>query len=351
MAEEMFDVLEKKLNKAEPISDKFNVSVKLESGKNLSEAMSEWDAEDDDFSPSYDDLTEWNNQQNELYKKYQDKNSIQNEYDVELEDTEWETQNVFSSDDGALSNKTLEEAANIKETSPNNISTMKDICDGFKYGCYDALKSLQEMGSWMGWKAAELVTGENIEFDPMKDTEGLGFNQGESPEQQTTAGSIAKAAGQGISGYALGGGLFKLAGSAIKVAPGVKAALETFGKNPWGKKLIGMTLEAAKGFVADTISFDSNEDNIMEMLKELDLPTVEAIAKSEDDSFWTKKIKNGVDGTIAGVIIGFIGGSAKLIWRNLPPLAKQAVVPTAFGYGLERAAENDTTENKGDNNE
>lgn len=298
------------------------------------------ESEDDDFSPSSEDLTEWNNQQTELYKEYQDKISLENEYDVELEDIEWETNNTFSSDDGALSNKTLEEAADIKQTSPNNISTMKSICDGFKYGCYEALRSLQEMGSWLGWKAAEIATGENIEFNPMKDTEGFAFNQGESPEPETTSGSIAKEAARGIAGYTLGSGLFKLSGSALNFAPGVKAALETFGKNAWGKKLIDMTLEVAKGFVADTISFDSNEGNVMEMLKELELPTVEEIVKSEDDSFWTKKIKNGVDGILAGIIIGFIGNMAKMIWRSLPSLAKSAIIPTAVGYGLERTGEN-----------
>jgi hypothetical protein len=163
----------------------------------------------------------------------------------------------------------------------------------------------------------------------MKDTEGIGFNQGETPEPETTSGSIAKTVGQAVTGYALGNGIFKMAGGAFKSVPYVEKALTSFGKNKWGKRLISMTIESAKGFVADTISFNSNEGNLMEMLDEMGLPTVESIAKSEDDSFWTKKIKNGVDGIMAGVIIDFIGGTAKMIWKSLPTEAKMAGVVSA----------------------
>ncbi|MBO7712616.1 MAG: hypothetical protein J6S85_03885 [Methanobrevibacter sp.] len=296
---------------------------------------------DDNYIPiTEEDYNEWNNQREEAIDDYENRKSLEEEYDVELPDSQWEQQSRFSSDDGALANKTIEEAANIKQTSPNKVSAMKEVYDGFKYGCYEALRSLQEMGSWLGWKVAETVTGGNIDFDPMKDTEGVGFNQGESPEPETVAGSISKAATQGIAGYVLGSGAMKLAGSAVKSLPAIGKALSVAGKNPWGKRLINMTVDSAKGFISDTIAFNANEGNFMEMLKELGLPTVDVIVKEGDDGFWTKKIKNGVDGILAGAIIGFIGGTAKLIWKTIPAEAKMAAtVSTGAGYGINKLEE------------
>ena len=174
----------------------------------------------------------------------------------------------------------------------------------------------------------------------MKDTEGVGLNQGESPEPQTTAGSIVKAGTQGAVGLALGGGITKAAGAAVKGIPMMGKALSVLGKNAWGKRLITAVVDSAKGFVADTISFNTNEGNFMEMLKAFDLPSVESIAKGEDDEFWTKKVKNGVDGILAGVIIGFIGGTAKLMWKTLPFEAKMAgTAAVGTSYGIEKIEE------------
>ena len=302
----------------------------------------EWqDTTFDDYTDvNEEDYNEWNNQYEEIIDNHENRAALEREYGEQLPDTEWETQSRFAPDDGGLANKTIDEAANIKEASPNEISAMKEIYDGFKYGCYETLRSLQEIGAWGGWKVAELVAGEDIEFDPMKDTEGVGLNQGESPEPQTTAGSIVKAGTQGAVGLALGGGITKAAGAAVKGIPMIGKALSVLGKNAWGKRLITTVVDSAKGFVADTISFNTNEGNFMEMLKAFDLPSVESIAKGEEDEFWTRKVKNGVDGILAGVIIGFIGGTAKLMWKTLPFEAKMAgTAAVGTSYGIEKIEE------------
>lgn len=305
----------------------FNVSVSFPDMEEIEEyENSQIQASSREVYPTDEDLDEYINQQDMNFEEYEDRKSLEEKYDVEIEDTDWESQNKFSADDGALANKTLEEAANIKQTSPNNISMAKECYEGFKFGCYEALRALQEIGAWGGAKVAEMITGEEIDFDPSKDTKGFGFNQGESPEPESTAGSIAKAVGQIATGYALGGGLMKMAGGALKSVPYMEKALTVCGKNKWGKRLISMTIDAAKGFVADTLSMSANDENFMEMLNEMGLPTVESIVKNEDDSFWTKKIKNGVDGILAGVIIGFIGGTAKRIWNMIPQGARIAGV-------------------------
>lgn len=322
-----FKELERNLNKSPETAGKWRVTVRF---PNL---------EEQEKQEEY--LDEWYNDNEQFINDYEDRKSLEDEFDIQMDDSKWESQVSFSNDDGALSNMTLEEAADIKDTSPNNICEAKTIYDEFKDGCYEALRSLQEMGAWGGWKVAEMVSGSDIKFDPMKDTVGYGFNQGQTSESETTGGGIAKVAGQAITGLVLGHGITKLAGGAIKSIPIMADALKAFGKNAWGEKLITLTVDAAKGFVSDTISFNANEQNLMDMLKEMGLPTVESIAKNEDNSFWTKKVKNGVDGIMAGVIISFIGGMAKLTWKALPIEAKMA---GAVSGGVDYAAKKLTEE-------
>jgi len=244
------------------------------------------------------------------------------QFGVDLEDSEWSSKSTFANNTGSLSGKSIEMVADLKEMSPNNVSVMKDMLEGFAAGCYEALRSLQEIGAWGGGKIAEMVAGKPIDFDPMKDTEGFGFNQGQSPEMKTSWGNAAKITGQVSTGLLLGGAAAK----ATKLG-----GLAKYAKTGWGAKAINALTAAANGFMVDTISFNSNEENLADVLKSLGLPTIEMIAKSEDDSFWTRKIKNGVDGIMAGVLIDFIGKSAKMIYKATPKIIKAGVIAGAVG--------------------
>ena len=252
---------------------------------------------------------------------------------IKLEDTQWAEQMTFAEDAGQLAYKNVNDVADAKETSPNTVLQIKDIGEGLMAGVYEALRATQEMGAWIGGKIAEIQTGGNINFDPDKDTQGWGFNQGRYPDQQTTAGNLARTASQvsvGLGETALLGG--------FKAAKG----LAGLAKNNFGRKLIQSVMNAATGLMTDTMSFSANEDNLAEVLKQLGLPTMEQIVKSEDDSFWTKKIKNGVDGILSGILIDFISKSAKMFVKYVPPEAVQAAGQAALlGYGAKQLFENE----------
>lgn len=280
----------------------------------LDETFSEINSENNSYDS--ESLDTYFNEQSNYFKENNQREMIGIRNNIQLEDSSWTEHNVCSENCGSLAGKTITDVANAKNTSPNNISTITDIGEGFVYGCYEALRALQEIGAWGGYKLAEAVAGEKIDFDPVKDTEGFGFNQGRSPDQKTVAGSLVKSGTQ----LAIGAGETMVAGSVMGAGK-----LASFAKNIFGKKVVSSIGSAATGMLSDTMSFSANEENLADVLKKLGLPTIEQIAKSEDDSFWTKKIKNSVDGLAAGIFIDFISKSAKMFYKALPKYAKPAV--------------------------
>ena len=272
-------------------------------------------------------LSQYFNQQENDFVEFRQREQAEIDNGIKLEDYSWTEKTTFG-DAGQLSGKNIMDVADSKDTSPNAILDLKDIGEGLMAGCYEALRATQELGAWAGGKFAEMQVGKEIDFDPTKDTEGFGFNQGRYPDQKTTVGNLARSgmqAGIGFAETALLGG-----------AKATKGLL-SLAKNGFGRKVIQSVMSAATGMMTDTMAFSANEDNLADVLKQLGLPTIETIAKSEDDSFWTKKIKNGVDGILAGILIDFISKSAKMFIKHVPPKAVQAAGHGALlSYGVKQ---------------
>lgn len=275
-----------------------------EFGEKYGKMAGHW--EDDNFIPPVSD--------EELYNKY--KNDEQNEYSILAQKESLEKKFGITIDDyydndldrtittssGNLSGKTIEDIADAKDMPTTFVEDLCDISYGFFSGVYEGLRAVQELGAAAGAKIAELQTGKKIDFDPDKDTRGIGFNQGEAPDTVTKLGGLAKGVGQ------VGVGL--MGSSAVGATK-----LAALAKTAYGSKAVSLLANAFVGFTVDTMSFSANEANFADVLKALGLPTIESLAKNPDDTFWQKKLKNGLDGVAAGVVIDGITKAAKMFYN------------------------------------
>lgn len=289
--------------------------------------------EGDEFIPPIDVAEAYNKSQNEKDEEYDllsQKESLERMYGVSIDMPISDTTDIITSDSGIFNGKTIEEVADGKQTSPVNVEAMIEIMEDFSYGCYEFFRSLQEIGAWGGAKVAEVVAGKPIDFDPDKDMQGIMFNQGESPEPKSTAGSIAKVAGQFAPAIATAGLASNMTGIKNIVA---------LGKTAWSKALLSGLVNTMQMMAIDNLALSSNADNLSDVLKKAGLPTIEALVKNPNDTFWEKKIKNSVEGGAAGLVIGTLSSLAKLFWNAMSYPLKVATIQTAAGYGVAKTLE------------
>ena len=79
-------------------------------------------------------------------------------------DYSYNSSRTFSNTGTPLDGKTVDEVANSKDATPNQIFEMKDLLEQIAYGSYEVWRNLSKMGLWGGIKVAEMVTGSDIEL-------------------------------------------------------------------------------------------------------------------------------------------------------------------------------------------
>lgn len=236
-------------------------------------------------------------QDDERIRLYQ-KQQIEDMYGIEMEDEDFTT-NIQSKAIGNLAGKTTEEIADSKDMSPSFVETLCDVSYGLFNGLYNFGVSIQELGMAGGHYIAEKRVGEDIDFDPVKENKNVFLSKINMPEPVTTQGKFFSAASQATAGF--------LATPELKIAGVAKTA--------YGAKFLNGLSNVVRGFTADTMAFSANESNFAELLKEYNLPTIETLAKQKDDSFLTKKIKNGLDGAVVGLAVDALINSSKMFYK------------------------------------
>jgi len=259
-----------------------------------------------DFAEKYGDMAgHWENNEfvppvsvEELYNTYE--NDAQTEYDtLRQKDILEEKFGVTLDYNPQGISKKTEEMANSKEMPPDFVDTMSDIAYSFFKGIHSFASSLQELGASAGAQVAEWQTGQKIDFDPSRDLANEGVNKIFMPEPTTKYGKIT----EGVTQVGLGIWAGKLLG-----IPGLA-------KTNYGNGLVNALASCFGMFSLETVAFSANEANFAEVLKAFGLPTIEALVKNPNDTFWQKKIKNGVSAGVAGLVIDGIYKTAKMFYN------------------------------------
>lgn len=281
----------------------FSVESKYAQGKYKAKYGSmagSWDG--DNFLPPVSDEELYNtyvNEQDEYRNLMNQKKQLEEMYGIQIPDDDISTSVPKNATQG-LAGKTVEEIANAKDMSPTFVDTLCDISYSLFYGLNQFGVSLAEMGMAAGKWVAEKQTGTKIDFDVSKEMDKYSL-----PEPTTTAGAITGGLTQAVTGW-VGAPELKIAGLA---------------KTAYASKFLNGLANVVRGFTADTMAFRANDANFAELLKAFNLPSVEALAKQTDDSFLTKKIKNGLDGAVVGLVADAMIKSAKMFYKA----GKQAI--------------------------
>lgn len=255
----------------------------------------------DEFLPPVSEEELYNTymqEQNEENVRLYQKQQIEDMYGITLEDEDFIT-NLQPNAMGTLSGKTTEEIANSKNMSPTFVEELCDVSYALFNGLYNFGVSIQELGMAAGASVAEKVAGKEIDFDPAEENKNVFLSKLNMPEPTTGAGKFFSATSQAVAGF--------VAAPELKIA-GVARSV-------YGAKFLNGLSNVVRGFTADTLAFSANESNFAELLKEYNLPTIETLAKQKDDSFLTKKIKNGLDGAVVGLAVDVLINSAKMFYK------------------------------------
>jgi len=234
-----------------------------------------------------------------------------------------------------LDGKTIDDVANSKGATPNQIFEMKDLLEQLSYAGYEVWRSLSKIGFWAGTKVAELVAGQDIELTEEEKIRGNPLDYGDSSEARSYVGMAAKPIAQFAAGSYLTGGV-----AYATRLKGVAAATKGLVKNAYGKKVLTGIFGLLQGMASDVVAFSENEANMSELLNTMGITYTDALVKNPEDSFWAKKLKNSVDGGVFQLAMGAVVGSAKIFSKAGKGIIK--------GKAAQKAAEEvvETTEKK-----
>jgi hypothetical protein len=175
----------------------------------------------------------------------------ENETGDRVVDYSYNSSRTFSNTGTGLDGKTVDEVADSKNATPNQIFEMKDLLEQIAYGSYEVWRNLSKIGLWGGTKVAEIVTGSDIELTEEEKLKGNPFDFGASPDARSYAGMVAKPVTQFATGAALTGGLAGATG-----LKGAAAATKGLVKNAYGKKVLTGIFGLLQGMASDFVSFD-----------------------------------------------------------------------------------------------
>ena len=240
--------------------------------------------------------------------------------DRRVVDYSYNANRTFSNTGTPLDGKTVDEIADSKNATPNQIFEMKDLLEQIAYGSYEVWRNLSKIGLWGGAKVAELVTGSDIELSEEEKLKGNPFDFGDSPEARSYAGMVAKPVTQFATGAALTGGVAGATG--IK---GAAAATKGLVKNAYGKKVLTGIFSLLQGMASDVVAFDENEGNFAELLNTVGVTVPDLLVKNPEDSFWGKKLKNSLDGAVFQMAVGALVGGAKVFKKVATRTGKAAI--------------------------